>query len=208
MKPLKNGLLTGLILQLSLGPVFFYIINLTISKSIYVGLIGVLAVTIVDFIYMSLAVRGTGGILIKPKLKRLFQFLGPIILIIFGILVFPSHSEYIFNIYGSAVNSGLLQSFINVCIITLSNPLTIIFFSGLFTAKAIEYNYTKSEANIYGVGVVISTLIFMTFSVFIFSIFKPLINNNYVDILNKIVAATILIYGLLRLKDAFKNKTT
>jgi len=33
MKELKNGLLTGLTLQLAIGPVFFFIINLTLQKS-------------------------------------------------------------------------------------------------------------------------------------------------------------------------------
>ena len=32
MKIFQNGLLTGLFLQLAIGPVFFFIINLTLQK--------------------------------------------------------------------------------------------------------------------------------------------------------------------------------
>jgi len=45
MEPLKifgNGLATGLILQLAIGPVFFFIINLSLQRSLIDGLVGVL----------------------------------------------------------------------------------------------------------------------------------------------------------------------
>ena len=60
---IKNGLVTGLFLQLAVGPVFFYIINLAIQRTIFDGLLGVLAVTIVDLFYISLAFFGIGKLL-------------------------------------------------------------------------------------------------------------------------------------------------
>jgi len=35
MKIFYNGLLTGLALQLAVGPVFFYIVNLTLQKTTF-----------------------------------------------------------------------------------------------------------------------------------------------------------------------------
>ena len=44
MTPLLNGMLTGLFLQLALGPVFFYILGITMTGSYINSLSGILAV--------------------------------------------------------------------------------------------------------------------------------------------------------------------
>lgn len=72
MKIFKNGLATGLILQLAIGPVFFFIINLALQRSIFDGLAGALAVTIVDYIYITLSILGIGKLLENKKVKKIF----------------------------------------------------------------------------------------------------------------------------------------
>ena len=54
LKLFKNGLVTGLFLQLAIGPVFFFIVNLSLQKTIWDGLTAVLAVTIVDYTAITL----------------------------------------------------------------------------------------------------------------------------------------------------------
>ena len=73
-KVFKNGLATGLILQLAIGPVFFFIVNLTLRKTIFDGLAGVLAVTLVDYFYIALAIFGIGKLLENKKVKRNILF--------------------------------------------------------------------------------------------------------------------------------------
>lgn len=69
---IKNGLTTGIVLQLAIGPVFFYIINLSLQKTMLDGLVAALAVTIVDYLYIALAIFGVGKLLEHPKIKRGF----------------------------------------------------------------------------------------------------------------------------------------
>jgi threonine/homoserine/homoserine lactone efflux protein len=64
--------LTGLLLQLAIGPVFFFIIHLTLQRTILYGFIAVGVVTIVDYFYITLAILGVGTLLKKKKIKRTF----------------------------------------------------------------------------------------------------------------------------------------
>jgi threonine/homoserine/homoserine lactone efflux protein len=80
---LKNGLLTGFIINLAIGPLFFFIINLTLQKTIIDGLIGALALTIVSYIYIALSTFGVGKLLENKKVKKIFGIISSIILIIF-----------------------------------------------------------------------------------------------------------------------------
>ena len=87
MKIIKNGFLTGIILQLAIGPVFFFILNLTLQRTILDGLIAVLAVSIVDYFYITLAILGIGHFLENKRVKKIFGIVSSIVLIIFGLII-------------------------------------------------------------------------------------------------------------------------
>src|SRR3989338_8783444 len=90
MRVFANGLLTGLILQTAIGPVFFFIINLALQRSLYDGLVAVAAVTLVDYFYISLAILGIGKLLEKKKVKKAFGIISSAVLIIFGLVIIKS----------------------------------------------------------------------------------------------------------------------
>ena len=87
MKTFKNGLATGLVLQLAIGPVFFFIANLTLQGTIFNGLAGVFAVTIVDYFYITLAILGVGKLLENKKVKKIFGVVSSIVLAVFGVII-------------------------------------------------------------------------------------------------------------------------
>lgn len=126
MKIFKHWLLTGLLLQLAIGPVFFFIIHLTLQRTILYGFIAVGAVTIVDYFYITLAILGVGTLLKKKKIKRTFWIVSSLVLIIFWIYI-------IINMIGwrfwsnEIVTSSLFSSFTSVFLLTLSSPMTIVF---------------------------------------------------------------------------------
>ena len=70
MKIFKNGLMTGLVLQLAIGPVFFFIVNLTLQRTIFDGLAGALAVTLGDYFYITLSILGIGKLLERQQIKK------------------------------------------------------------------------------------------------------------------------------------------
>ncbi len=205
-KIFSNGLLTGLFLQLAIGPVFFFIINLAFQKTIYDGLVAVLAVTLVDYIYITLSVTGIGKILENKKTKRLFGAISSIVLIAFGVVI-------INGILGSGLSTNteiesgnLVSSFISAFVLTISNPMTIIFFTGIFASKAIERNYTKKNLYIFGFSVGLATMIFMGVSVILFSLLRETIPMYVIQILNLIVGFVLISYGALRFIKILKKK--
>jgi len=196
--PIVNGLSTGIILQLAIGPVFFFIMNLVLQKTIFDGLVGTLAVTIVDYLYITLAILGIGKLLEKKKFKKLFGIISSIVLFIFGAIIIKG------IINGGLSNTidinsiNLFSSFISVFVLTISSPMTIVFFTSLFTTKAMEYNYTKKELIKFGFGTGLATLLFMGASVIIFFLIKETIPIFLIQILNLIVGCLLVVYGGIR----------
>lgn len=204
-KIFRDGLITGMFLQLAIGPVFFYIINLALQRSIYDGLIAVLAVTIVDYLYITLSIIGIGKLLEKKKIKHVFGLVSSFILIAFGIFIIKSILDA--NNQITDINStNLVSSFISVFFLTISSPMTIVFFTGIFTAKAVEYNYTKKELWSFGLSVGSATFIFMGISVLLFTILKQTIPIALIQSLNLVVGLVLIAYGMLRTIKILKKK--
>ncbi len=199
MKILKNGLITGLLLQLAIGPVFFFIINLTLQKTILDGLAAVIGVTMADYCYIILAVFGIGKLLERRYIKRIFGILSSIVLIGFGIFIITTLMGGNISNTVDASSTNLLSSFTTTFLLTISSPLTIVLFTGLFAAKAIEYRYTKKELFIFGLGTGLATLLFMGTSVILFSFLKEAIPIIVIQILNFIVGCLLISYGGIRL---------
>jgi threonine/homoserine/homoserine lactone efflux protein len=88
--------------------------------------------------------------------------------------------------------TNLFSSFTSVFFLAVSNPMSIVFFTGLFSAKAIEYNYTKKELYSFGFGVGLSTLIFTSGAVLLFSLLKGTIPTIVIQILNITVGVLII----------------
>lgn len=197
MKSFYNGLVTGLILQIAIGPVFFFIMNLVLQKSFFDGLAGVFAVTLVDYFYITLAILGIGKLLENKRVKKVFGIASSIVLAIFGFIILKNIGET--SSSALVISTGVISSFISVFLLTISSPMTIIFFTSLFTSKAVEYNYTKKELLKFGLGTGFSTFLFMGISVIIFSIIKDTVPAMLVISMNTIIGCLLIIYGVIRL---------
>lgn len=209
MHAFKRGLITGVILQLAIGPVFFYIVNLTLQKTIYDGLAGVLAVTMVDCFYISLSILGIGRLLEREKIKKVFAVASSIVLAIFGgIIIKGALAENSLSDYQGETFS-VLSSFASVFLMTITNPLTIVVYTSLFMARAVEYNYSRKELWRFGLGTGSSTFIFMGCAVVVLSLIKGAVPLWLTQLTNIIVGCLLIGYGLFRLqKILWTNPST
>ena len=206
MKIFRNGLVTGLILQLAVGPVFFFITNLTLQGGISNGLAGVVAVTVVDYFYITLTIFGIGRLFENQKVKRIFGIVSSIVLAIFGIIIIKGALSMGALSTTNIVSASLLTSFISVFILTILSPMTIVFFTSLFAAKALEYGYKRNELLIFGLGTGLATFLFMGTSVILFSIIKEGVPVLLIQILNLMVGCLLVGYGGIRLLKVYGGK--
>lgn len=164
-----------------------------------------MGVTLADYIYITLSIIGVGELLKKKQIKKVFGIISSIILIIFGLIIIKG----VVNIkdYSNVLitSTNLFSSFVSVSLLTISSPLTIVMWTGLFTVKTIEYHYSKKELFIFGFSTGLATFIFMTLSVIIFSFIKNAVPIILIKILNGLVASLLIGYGGLRLLKVNKE---
>lgn len=153
-----NGLLFGLTLQLSVGPVCLAVLHKAISRGFREAFKMVLGVTIIDGAYIAASFLGMAKLLSMAFLKTTVLVAGACILIYFGLRHFlPSKNK--------TGNSGTEDkgAFLYALKLTAANPLTIVFWAGTF-GMLIASDKLSGLGNIitYSLGCITSTVLFLT----------------------------------------------
>ncbi len=194
MKRYFEGIKFGLLLQFAIGPLCLMVFNTAKNSGFFVAFTLVLVIASVDAFYITISCLGASKFLKNKKTMKTFRTVGSIILVLlglnillssFGIKLIPG-----FNLHPSS-KSILLQGLI----IALSNPLTIIFWGTVLTAKVIEENFKKRELIIFCFGLVSSTLLFLTTVAFVGSLISKFIPDIVANIMNICVGLLIMFFG-------------
>ena len=194
-----RGFKFGMILQLAVGPVCLYVFKVGGNKGVINALSVVLGVCLIDTLYILLAIWGIAAFISNEKVKHLFTFLGALIFGIFGL-------ETILGVFGWSVLPSLsflstvktTSSFLEGIVLTASNPLTILFWTGVFSTEIAEDQLKREEVYYFGLGCVLATLSFLTVMAVTGSLTRHFIYKEIVSALN-VTVGFILIYFALKM---------
>ena len=142
---LVKGFIIGVVVSAPLGPVGVLCIQRTLNKGRWYGFVTGLGASISDIAYALLTGYGMSFIFnfISTNLFYL-QLLGSIMLCLFGIYTFRSNPVQSLRPASSAKGT-YLHNFVTAFAVTLSNPLIIFLFIGLFA----RFTFVAPQVHIY-----------------------------------------------------------
>jgi len=189
-----KGFRFGMLLQLAVGPICIYIFKLAIGTSLIEAMTAVIGVVIIDGLYIALSILGISSLVNKNE--RILKIGGAVVLVVFGIT----------TIYGAllgdiptddiTIGSSYLTSFFKAIVLTGSNPLTIVFWSGVFSARIVEEKFDRKDEIQFAFGAVLSTFITLTVVAVIGQFTSSFISNAMVTLLNLVVGLILIYFGL------------
>jgi threonine/homoserine/homoserine lactone efflux protein len=161
---LAHGIRFGLLLQLAVGPVCLFVLRTGSEHGIGQGLIAVVGVAFVDALYIALAVLGVTRWADGTRIRRTLQYAGAAIIALFGLDIMANAAGLqllpALSVAGSAVTGA--GTFLSALLLTSSNPLTILFWAGVFSAKVVAERYGRSELWFFSLGCVGATVAFLS----------------------------------------------
>lgn len=190
-----SGLKFGMLLQIAIGPMCLMVFNTAKNAGFKVAMALVLAIALVDAFYIMLAGIGVSRMLENDRVKKVFKIVGSLVLIVFGLNI-------ILNVFGINIIPGMdlvptsSNIFIQGLVMTLSNPLTIVFWGAVLTAKIIEDKMEKDELAVFSAGLVSATVFFMTAVAGLGTVLSGFIPKNVSDVLNVLVGLLIIYFGV------------
>jgi len=152
-----KGLGFGMVLQLSIGPVCIAVLHRSIIRGFFDTFKMILAVALVDGVYIVLSFAGISGFLSIEPIRKAVLITGAGVLIYFGVKHLIKHSCNGIN----STNTG--SSFLYGIKLTLTNPLTIVFWSGAFGSLIASGRLEGMiEVAAFSAGCIASTVLFLS----------------------------------------------
>ncbi|AFM41059.1 putative threonine efflux protein [Desulfosporosinus acidiphilus SJ4] len=156
----------------------------------------VLGVVIIDSFYILLAIFRIASVIDKERVKLVLKLFGAIIVAIFGlhIIVGTFGWEVLPNV---SLFDGIKteNSFVEGMILTASNPLTILFWTGVFSSKIVEEKLTRTDVYFFGFGSVLSTIFFLTVIAVIGSITRQFLPVFIISTINFSVGLALIYFA-------------
>jgi threonine/homoserine/homoserine lactone efflux protein len=194
---LFKGFKFGMLLQLAIGPVCIFIFQISSLKGFYIAETGVLGVVLMDGLFIIVAILGIASIIDRKNIKIFLKIFGATILLVFGFSTVLS--QFNINFLPSLSMQNISNSnnvFSRALLLTISNPLTIIFWAGVFSSKVAEENMKRKDIYSFGFGALLSTILFLTLIALIGSFAKGFFPDNVIQILNITVGFLLIYFGI------------
>ena len=160
MHDFLEGLALGLFLQISVGPVCIAVLHKGLTQGFRHALPMVWGVAVVDALYILLSVVGVSAILQFGPARLAMGLAGALLLVYFGIryLRAPAGLARIEH-----QGDSPFKSFTFGVGLTLTNPLTILFWTGVLGAMMSTHRFHQAGGVVYfAAGCVAATLLFLT----------------------------------------------
>ena len=199
---LFKGIFIGLLVSIPMGPIGVLCIQRTLQQGRLSGFISGLGAACADTFFASIA--GFGLTMISDffqEQKMYIMLVGAVILIFLGCRMFFRNTikqvrEYKYK------QSNLLSDFVSVFVLTITNPLTIIFYGIVFAS------FDMVQDNMLSLGMILSGIfcgaisIWFVLSTFV-NIFRKYFRLRVIFYINKIAGIIIVLFGLFAVYNAF-----
>jgi len=199
-----KGFKFGLMLQFAIGPVCLFIFQAASTGGLANAESGVLGVALIDALYILASIVGLGALITKyPQAKLILKIFGALVLIVFGL-------STLLNTLGISFLPSLQLSsgedaggmFWRAALLTLSNPLTIVFWAGVFSSRLAEGSLSRPDMYTFGAGAVLSTLLFLSLIALLGSLSGAFLPEIAIQVLNAVVGLLLIGFGV---KTALKK---
>ncbi|MBE6451482.1 MAG: hypothetical protein E7016_05920 [Alphaproteobacteria bacterium] len=194
----SEGLKFGMLLQIGgMGPICLLLFQLSSILPLYSVLWGVWAVALADGIYTLISVLGIMKLIgqvneFSSLYKRIVGLIISTIGISFCLMVFSNGEvDYISQYAWNPQNI-----FLTLLILNLLNPVAIVCYTGVFTAKVISAKLSNKDLVLYALGVLSSTPIFLSLVVVIGHYTTSFLPDFVVGILNIVVGLMLFVWGV------------
>lgn len=194
---LWKGFVIGVIVSAPLGPVGVLCIQRTLNKGRWYGFMTGIGAALSDIFYALLTGYGMSFVLeyINRNIFYL-QLFGSVLLLVFGIYTFRSNPVHSIR-PASASRGSYFHNFITAFAVTLSNPLIIFLFIGLFARFAfISGDSVPLQAFIGYLGIATGALVWWFGITYFVNKVRKQFNVRGIWILNRVIGAIVVIVSV------------
>ena len=205
---LVKGIIVGVVVSAPLGPVGVLCIQRTLNKGRWFGFVTGLGAALSDICYALITGYGMSfmdELILKHQM--FLQVVGSIMLLAFGIYTFRSNP--VKSLRPTSNNRGsLLHNFVTAFFVTLSNPLIIFLFIGLFARFSFVMPGSPLGFQLVGyLAIILGALIWWFSITYFVNKVRTRFNVRGIWILNRIIGVVVVIASVVGIVLAIAGKS-
>lgn len=194
-----NGILIGIMVAAPVGAVAIMCIQRTINRGFLPGLFIGIGSALGDFFYAIIAGFGISFIAdFLTENRMILGILGGILMMAFGYKIFKTNTvKQMREQQSPKYKNKFFNDFAASFALTISNPLTVIMFGGLFGISGAVAKDSSFYSTVLTLsGVITGAVAWWTTLVSTVNIFRKKIKLRYIFWINKITGICIFIFGI------------
>jgi threonine/homoserine/homoserine lactone efflux protein len=194
MSDFLQGLGFGLILQISVGPVCIAVLHKGIAQGFRHAFAMAWGAALVDALYIALSMIGVSALLQSESARLVIGIGGALLLLFFGFRYLRAPAKIAQTQHRG---ESPLKSFAYGVVLTLTNPLTILFWAGVLVAMMSVRRFDQPGGMVYfAIGCVTATLLFLTTVALAGHFLERLLNENLTLWLNRAVGLFLIGFAI------------
>lgn len=205
---LVKGFIVGVVVSAPLGPVGVLCIQRTLNKGRWFGFVTGLGAALSDICYALITGYGMSfmdDLIVKHQL--FLQVVGSVMLLAFGVYTFRSNPVKSLRPV-SARRGTYLHNFVTAFFVTLSNPLIIFLFIGLFARFSFVTPGSPIGFQLVGyLAIILGALTWWFGITYFVSKVRTRFNVRGIWVLNRIIGVVVTIAALVGIVFAFFGKS-
>lgn len=204
MSPLifLQGILIGLWVSIPMGPIGVICVQRTLHQGRLIGIISGLGAAFADTFFATAAGFGVGFVVSFFREQKFYLLLfGGLILIFLGLKLFLTNVKKQFREKKDRKKHGIVGDFFSVFFLTLSNPITVIFFGAVFSGLDALDGGWRNTLLLVG-GVFSGAVLWWLTLTWLVSMFRHKFRIRSIWWLNKIAGSLIVVFGIVAILSA------
>lgn len=207
-----KAVITGFVLSIMIGPVFFLLLETSIRKGIRAALAFDIGVLFSDSLYVSIAFFFYSEVseLIKGENEAYLKMFGGLMLVVFGTVTYikTPKEEKINDLGQNHTLKDYVMLFVKGMLLNIANPMVVFYwFSVMALGAKHDTNMSFSTQMFIYIGIILSVF----FCIDILKIvgakkLRPFITNKVLKSLNHITGAILALFGVILLIQGIFDK--
>lgn len=192
-----NGVELGIVLTFLVGPVFFTIIQTSIERGFWRGVLVAVGVSISDILYVAICYFGFAQVLVSSNLKIYMAYAGGIILIGFGLyhLLIKSRAKPV-SALSSIQEKRLFRYVVKGFLINGMTPMVLFFWIGTVSLATINFGYEKGgEFVLFFASMLVTILTTDILKAYLADKLRQLLTSRSLQIMNLFLGAVLIFFG-------------
>lgn len=204
--PYIQGFGFGMMLSVLIGPVFFALLQISITRGFRAGAQIAVGTLLSDVVVVGLCYYGLTGLVAIPENQRLLGILGGLFMQVYGVYLLaarPPASPHDADKISEPVSGGKGLLVVRGFLLNILNPFTLVYWLGLSTWVSALPTYERADDMAFFGGTLSAVLMTDLLKSYLARRLRPWLSRARVLWLNRITGLVLMGFGLSLLLQVF-----